>query len=248
MKPLIISSDKENNNSESAKNHYVGDRQFKYLGLLAGGVAHRVGSKSGLIRLHLQKLKSILKSEEVDVLNIIEKIEKENEYLLELSDALFIPAQSAIAPKVQVHLEQLLTDAIKRVSIPSDYTLLLGNIDTPYVAGNQWLIEVFCELFSNAIRAMANSDEKYLSISAKLEKNNFVVVYIEDSGLGIHSEEIPKLFNLFYSRGNGDISQRRGGFGLWYSKSIITQLGGDILIESELDKGTVVKVCLPVYQ
>lgn len=221
--------------------------KIEYLGLLAGGVAHRVGSKCGLIRLYLDNLKSMIPDDSKEILAVIKKIERENNNLVELSDALFIPAHSAETPIVQIDVGEIIEQVLQLIEIPSNISFSIERNDVPFVIGNRWLVEVFYELIANAIRAMTNSEEKKLKIRIRVESDNFVAIEIEDSGCGIPAEEIPKLFDLFYTRGKDKNQLGRGGYGLWYSKSIITQLGGDIVIKSEIDKGTLVRVQIPVY-
>ena len=218
--------------------------KFEYLGLLAGGVAHRVGSKGGLIRLHVNNLRKLVPPENDDVYAVLDKIERDNGYLIELSDELFKPADAAETPVGPVDVNQLLRQAIRRAAIPPDIDLSFHEEDVPRVVGNRWLVEVFVELITNALRAMSESEEKRLTIHSQLIDENSMAIVFEDTGCGIASEEMPKLFNLFYTRSRGEETPSRGGYGLWYSKSIVTGMDGDLQIESEAGKGTQCTVLL----
>ncbi len=70
-----------------------------------------------------------------------------------------------------------------------------------------------------------------------------VEVKIVDDGIGISDENLDKIFDPFFTtKGIG----KGTGLGLSVSLTIIKELGGQILVESELDKGTSFKIILPV--
>ena len=220
-------------------------KRFEYLGLLAGGVAHRVGSKGGLIRLHVNNLRELIAPDNRDAHTILDKIERDNEYLIELSDALFKPAYAAETPVGPVDVNQLLRQAVRQAAIPSDIKVSFHPGDVPRVDGNKWLVDVFVELITNAVRAMSERAEKRLTIRSQQIDESTVAVVFEDTGHGIAPEEWSRLFDLFYTRDRRGEIPARGGYGLWYSKSIVTRMGGDLRIESEVDKGTKCIVLLP---
>ena len=65
------------------------------------------------------------------------------------------------------------------------------------------------------------------------------LISITDHGFGIPSEAIPHLFERFYRAKNVTIAEIPGsGIGLYIVKSIVSELGGTIEVESELKKGT----------
>jgi GAF domain-containing protein len=221
--------------------------RVEYLGLMAGGVAHRVGSKGGLIRLHVNKLRRLITDERNDVHTVIDKIERDNEYLIELSEMLFKPAEAAETPLTPVDVNRLLNQAARNVDISPDvdFSLELAD-DLPPVNGNRFLVDVFVELMENALRAMSESDEKRLYLRSRVIDKNNVAVICKDTGCGIESEEMSKLFEIFYTRGEREQTPSKGGYGLWYSKSIVTKMEGDLEIESKPGKGTRCTVLLQV--
>jgi len=218
--------------------------KLEYLGLLAGGVAHRVGSKGGLVRLHVNNLRKLIPPDNSDAHAILDKIKRDNEYLIRLSDALFKPAYAAETPVGLVNVNQLIREAIRRTAIPRDVELDFLEGDVPQVNGNRWLVEVFLELMSNAIRAMKACDEKKLNIRSEPADGDRVAVICEDTGCGIDPAGLRQIFDLFYTRGKDEEAPNRGGYGLWYCKSIVTKMGGDLQIQSEVGKGTKCMVLL----
>ncbi len=100
--------------------------------------------------------------------------------------------------------------------------------------------QVFINIMNNAIQAMDGKGQ--LTIKTQSEDDH-VHVFFSDSGCGIASEDVPKIFDPFFTRkevGKGT------GLGLGISYTIIRQHGGVIKVQSEEGKGTVFEVILPV--
>ncbi|TES91838.1 MAG: PAS domain-containing protein [Candidatus Cloacimonadota bacterium] len=119
------------------------------------------------------------------------------------------------------------------------------------ISGDKLAIQyAFSHLIDNAIKF--NKPEGTVIISTeglKLRDSswNFEIV-IRDTGLGIPESEIPYLFGKFY-RVEKEIHTISGfGLGLTIVKDIIDMHGGDITIESEVDKGTTVTIQLPTME
>ena len=98
-------------------------------------------------------------------------------------------------------------------------------------------------IFTNIIKNSVESIEKIgsVSISIKLEGNNAVVL-IKDSGKGISKENLTKITERGFTHGktNGN------GYGLSYCLEEIAKHGGELQFESELGKGTMVRIALPI--
>lgn len=118
-----------------------------------------------------------------------------------------------------------------------------GNV--PTILGDKMELELALQnLIANAIHYSPNG--RAITIIVGHEKSQ-VLVKIMDKGIGIGKDEIPTLFSLFNRGKQAIVMNTEGtGLGLNLSKSIITNHGGDVTIESEKDKGTTVTVLLPV--
>ena len=109
--------------------------------------------------------------------------------------------------------------------------------------------QVLHNIIINAVHAM--NSEGLLKIAVRersfsstptlfLASGDYLEITIEDNGCGISKEEIDKVFDPYYStKDDGN------GFGLATSLTIVRKHGGDILVESELGKGTVFTIFLP---
>ena len=115
------------------------------------------------------------------------------------------------------------------VKIPQTLPMVLGSADT--------LLLVLSNLLSNAYRYTRGG---IIAVRA-IEKDDMVLVTVQDSGAGIRAELLPHIFERGVSDGGS-------GLGLSISKSAIEAHGGSLIIESELGKGTAVTFTLPVYR
>ncbi len=105
--------------------------------------------------------------------------------------------------------------------------------------------EVLVIVLENAIRY--NKENGLVEIKTRLDKNNFILT-IENPGIGISPEDKDKLFKEFFYRGNEakKINTTGMGVGLSVAKAVIEAHGGNIWIDSDLEKSlTSVKISLP---
>ncbi len=102
--------------------------------------------------------------------------------------------------------------------------------------------QVFMNIILNAAEAMKG--EGRFSISSSLNKRgDFVEVRMEDTGMGISREHLNKIFDPFFTTKD---PQKGTGLGLSVSYGIVQKHKGDILVESEVGKGTIFIIKLPV--
>ncbi|MDB9421184.1 hybrid sensor histidine kinase/response regulator [Microcystis aeruginosa CS-563/04] len=103
------------------------------------------------------------------------------------------------------------------------------------------LRRVFSNLIGNGIKF---TEQGYVKIDliAATEEDAFVTIVIEDTGIGIAAEELPRIFDRLYS---GSLESSTSGLGLYLSRRIIDAHGGTITVTSELGRGSRFSVRLP---
>jgi signal transduction histidine kinase len=121
---------------------------------------------------------------------------------------------------------------------------LLASCDIPDLAvscDRERILQVFSNLLGNAIKFCRHGDQ----ITVALRRDgNLVQASVSDTGPGIASEDLPMVFDAYWSGAN---NRRTGtGLGLYITKRIVEAHGGRIWIESEQGKGTVVHFTLPI--
>ncbi len=108
------------------------------------------------------------------------------------------------------------------------------------------LERVLDNLISNAIKF--SSDDKKINISLrKIAKR--IEIKVKDDGIGIPKELISYIFQQFSQAGRSGLHGEKSiGLGLHISQKIIQQHGGELLVESEEDKGTTFTVQFPLLK
>ena len=144
-----------------------------------------------------------------------------------------------VAVKNTLHLMQEKTKAknlkiiIKTTPKPSYLRIVPDDLDI-----------ILTNLIDNSI--------KYTKQGGTININNLITnkeikVEVSDTGIGIIKEDINKIFNEFYRCKNAKAFELRGtGLGLSIVKNLIKQYGGNIVVRSEIGKGTTVTVSFPI--
>ncbi len=141
----------------------------------------------------------------------------------------------------KIAVNEVVKEAIAEVETTQGITIIteLGNL--PQIeADKKMLKRVFLNLTVNGIQAMENGGTLRVST---IESKGFVEASFRDTGIGIQKEKLDKLFKpLFSTKSKGM------GLGLAISKRLIEAHSGSIAVESEVAKGTMVTVKLPIIQ
>jgi two-component system phosphate regulon sensor histidine kinase PhoR len=123
-----------------------------------------------------------------------------------------------------------------QVRIPDDLPLIFGD--------EERLAQVFSNLLENAIKY--TPDRGTITITAEAG-HDFVVIHVEDTGIGIPLNDLPRIFERFY-RVDKARSREMGGTGLGLSivKHLVEGHGGTVTVESLPGRGTKFRIMLPV--
>lgn len=107
----------------------------------------------------------------------------------------------------------------------------------------KWLRFVINQVIPNAIKYSAGS-RKNITMTT-FEEGQSVILEIQDYGVEIPKEDLPRVFRSFYTGENGRRFKESTGMGLYLVKNIIKKMNHDIEIESELGKGTKFRIKFP---
>ena len=110
----------------------------------------------------------------------------------------------------------------------------LEPIDCEILTDEKWISFVIEQIISNALKY---TKEGSIHI---YERNQ--VLYIEDTGIGIKEEDLPRVFERGFTGYNGRLDKKASGLGLYLCYQIVKNLGYCIAIKSELGKGTIVSI------
>jgi len=108
------------------------------------------------------------------------------------------------------------------------------------------LSQAITNLLDNAIKY--SGDSRKVAVSASAEEQ-FVVIVVQDFGVGIKKEDIDRVFERFF-RGGDELTRtvKGSGLGLTLVKEIVEAHRGKVLVESEPGKGSVFSIRLPLSQ
>jgi putative PEP-CTERM system histidine kinase len=148
--------------------------------------------------------------------------------------------RSQAEKKVMVNLEELLADVIKArqhiMPVPR-LELLIESADVVLEKGR--LYNVLLHLLDNAQQATDDNGEIIVRLSSE---DNMYLIQITDTGCGMDDDFIHnRLFRPFdTTKGNAGM-----GIGMYESREFVRQLGGDISIQSEPEKGSIITLFIP---
>ncbi len=98
-------------------------------------------------------------------------------------------------------------------------------------------------MLTNALRYTPEGGSVFVRVQ---NTSHGVVVEVQDTGVGIPPEEQPRIFQKLYRASNAkQIEVNGNGIGLYMCKALAEALGGGIVFESKLGKGTTFTVDLP---
>ncbi len=138
-----------------------------------------------------------------------------------------------------VNIKELVNEVIKEFSgifISKKIKLIINVEDLFLKIDRKWFKFALSQIISNATKYVKNGE-----VSILLQRNKLI---IKDNGIGISSEDLPKVFDKGFTGYTGRINQNSTGLGLYLCKKSLDLLGLNISIKSELSVGTKVYIDL----
>lgn len=106
---------------------------------------------------------------------------------------------------------------------------------------------VIFNLLDNAVKYRSEERPLKLHVTSRDLSGERLEITIADNGIGIRRDDLKKIFEKFYRVSTGNRHDVKGfGLGLAYVKKMITELGGEITVESEFNSGTKFIIILPL--
>ena len=142
----------------------------------------------------------------------------------------------------QVNLDDIIKNLLKKYSllfIHNHISLEYQSNVTLVVSDSRWLTILIEQILSNALKYTENGK---IAIQYLEEKH---ALEIKDTGIGIRSEDIPKIFDRGYSGFNGRMNEKSSGLGLYLARKISERLNIQIEVESKLSKGSIFRLVFP---
>ena len=180
--------------------------------------------------------------------SIDEELDKVENYT---EQALFYARSNAVEKDYiinKTNLKEIVNGAIlknKTTLLNEKVSIELTNLKPEEIyTDSKWAIFIINQIIQNAIK-YSKENEKRIEISSK-EKNEKVILYIKDNGIGIKKGEITRVFERGFTGENGRIIGKKStGIGLYLCKKLCDKLGLGIELNSEKDNGTEVRIIFP---
>jgi signal transduction histidine kinase len=228
---------------KETQDNLLKSQRFAVIGEAAAMVGHDLRNPLqaivNVLYLAGMKLESSPNKELEELLDIVrDQVEYMNKIVSDLQDF-----SRPVKPKLgEIESRQLLDETLLAIRIPDNIKVSI-NIDknTNEIFADSYLLKrVLTNLTNNAIQAMPNGGK--LSIIVSSTAGN-VLVKFKDTGAGISKEDMEKLFQpLFTTKAKGQ------GLGLAVCKRLVEAHNGTITVESELGKGSIFTIQIPLHQ
>lgn len=143
---------------------------------------------------------------------------------------------ATIIRDVETRIESVFTNpAVKFV------TEIPANI-SPINADSTQLSQAIYQLLENAVQ-FTETGTVTLRV---IEKDQHVLIEVEDTGCGIHQRDLPFVFDRFYKVDKARTSIEHPGLGLTITKTIVELHNGEIEVFSKIDKGSTFRISIPI--
>ncbi|MGD6956783.1 ATP-binding protein [Rossellomorea aquimaris] len=216
--------------------------KLNMVGQMAASIAHEIRNPLATVRGFIQHLSEDSDDEQFKRYSplILNELDRTNKII---TDYLSVARPSEFQLST-LNLERVLQDCVDLLRPFASYsnTSILFNQDgTHYIKGDEHhMKQAIMNVIKNGIESIEEHGEITLFLKEDFSRDS-VVINISDTGKGMTGDELKKIGLPFYT------TKTKGtGLGSMVTNKIIREMGGMIEYESELNKGTVVKIRLPL--
>ena len=225
---------------QAAQEQLVQQERLAVLGQVAGSIGHELRNPLGVISNAVYFLKMTQPGASDKVIEYLNIIENETHTSVKLISELLDFTQTKFVEREPANLSDLVRQTLAHYPTPAlvEVVLELPPDLPPVYANPQQIVQALGNLVVNACQAMPAGGR--LTFSARQE-DQMVAISIMDTGVGIPTENLKKLFEPLFTTKTKGI-----GLGLPVSRKLVEANGGRIEVQSEPGKGSTFTVYLPV--
>jgi signal transduction histidine kinase len=231
-------------------------RSYNQIQQFTSDVAHELRTPLAATRATVESVLHMPNLSEEEARLTLQTVERQNSRLSQIVQDLLILARMDIHGLAQKHqvccLDDLISDVVEELAVLAlaENVMLTAQIQprqTLKVFGDEeQLYRVLVNLITNAIQHTPENGDIVVRLT---RDDHHALIGVQDTGSGIAPRDIPRIFDRFY-RVESDRSRSTGGSGLGLAivSAIVQAHHGSIQAQSELGKGSLFTVRLPLFK
>lgn len=193
------------------------------------------------IKTPIAAINFLLDNEEIDVKVFRQELFKIERYVEMVLTYIRLGSETSDYVITSIDLDEVVRENIKKYAtlfINKKIKLNYVSHETYVISDKKWLGFAFEQLLSNSIKYTKSGGE----ISINISESKLI---IEDNGIGIYEEDLPRIFEQSFTGLNGRYEKKSSGLGLYLCKKTLDKLQHKIEITSKVNKGTKVIISFP---
>ena len=193
------------------------------------------------IKTPIAAMNFLLDNEEVDQKNFQQELFKIERYVEMVLTYIRLDSTSSDYVITKINLDEVVKDSVKKyatIFINKKIKLNYVSHETMVISDKKWLSFAFEQILGNSVKYTSTGGE----ITIETCENKLI---IEDNGMGIKEEDLPRIFEKGFTGFNGRYEKKSSGLGLYLCKKTLDKLGHHIEISSKVGEGTRVEITFP---
>ena len=193
------------------------------------------------IKTPIAAMNFLLDNEEVDQKILQQELFKIERYVEMVLTYIRLDSISSDYVITKINLDEVVKDSVKKyatIFINKKIKLNYVSHETMVISDKKWLSFAFEQILGNSV--------KYTSVGGEITietcENKLI---IEDNGMGIKEEDLPRIFEKGFTGFNGRYEKKSSGLGLYLCKKTLDKLGHHIEISSKVGEGTRIEIIFP---
>jgi two-component system NtrC family sensor kinase len=249
LKQNVLSLEKANQELRTAQTGLIRSEKLACVGRLAAGVAHEIGNPIGIVLGYVGLMRNEA-LQEADRLEYADRIESEVTRISRIIRQLLDFSRPIQGNRERVSVHRMIHDAVEMMAAQPlmrhmEMKMSLAATQEMVLVDPGQFKQVLLNIIINAADAISDNGASDGSLIISTNSNDREVeLRLTDNGPGIPEQEIPKIFDPFYTTkepGKGT------GLGLSVCHSIVEGWGGEIRGESVQGKGATIVFTVPLY-
>lgn len=193
------------------------------------------------IKTPISAMRLVMQSNQSDESNELqEQLFRVEQYVEMVLQYLRTESMNADLLLKRVQLDELIKQAVRNYAktfIRKKIKLNYNDVNLEVLTDEKWLTFVLKQILSNALKYTSSGE-----ISIYLDADRPDTLVIEDTGIGIEQEDLPRIFEKGFTGYNGRLDKKSTGIGLYLCKRVLDRLSHSIHVSSVVGKGTRVMI------